>query len=351
MAKIVRDDFQMERYVWGIGSGATIESADQSALRTLSQISMTQTTVVENMVKNVNTGVDVQSSVSTTAASVGVANLYMENVTRIILPDQDGQKVVLRYMTRENWEKRDEQLKAKIENYIEAATFSIASPEEMLKYYTWAAALLTSYPKSDITVDGIGAEQVVHSKIREILNNISVSVIGIEEDKSNRNYPYKLFLDFIYNGEPMPSISFSYFDGSGTIDGESVKDGRSMVTMKKLPESFTISIDCTMEDLARQIEPSVAVLIPRMAVFKESVKKVVTQPKGVKVKGEFNSNSEKVASKVTECLKQERSDYAAVSEVDESAPYRAILTDIVSSFSALSALWASDNAVRFAPVR
>ena len=52
MAKIVRDDFQMERYVWGIGTGATIESADQSALRTLSQISMTQTTVVENLVKN-----------------------------------------------------------------------------------------------------------------------------------------------------------------------------------------------------------------------------------------------------------------------------------------------------------
>ena len=338
MAKTVRDDFQMEQYVWSIGTGATIESADQSALRTLSQISMRQTTVVENTVKNVNTGVDVQSSVSTTATNVGVANIYMEDVTRIILPDQGGEKVVLRYMTREDWEKRDDQLKAKIESYIEAATYSIASPEEMLKNYTWAAALLTSYPKSDITIDGIGAEQMLHSKIREILGDITVSVIGIEEDKKNRNYPYKLFLDFLYNGEPIPSITFSYFDGSGTIDGECVKDGRSVVTMKKLPESFTVTIDCTMADLARQIEPTVAVLIPRMAAFKEAVKKVVTQPKGIKVRDEFDSNSEKVVSKVTESLKQERSDYAAVSEVDQSAPYREILTDIVSSFSSLSAV-------------
>ncbi|MBQ6585168.1 MAG: LPP20 family lipoprotein, partial [Alistipes sp.] len=117
MAKTIRDDFQMERYVWAIGTGSDIESADQSALRTLAQNAMVQTTVMENSIKNVSTGSSAESSVSTSAATVGVSNIYMENVTRIILPDQNGEKVVLRYMTRENWDRRDEQLKNKIESY------------------------------------------------------------------------------------------------------------------------------------------------------------------------------------------------------------------------------------------
>lgn len=338
MAKTIRDDFQMERYVWAIGTGSDIESADQSALRTLAQNAMVQTTVMENSIKNVSTGSSAESSVSTSAASVGVSNIYMENVTRIILPDQNGEKVVLRYMTRENWDRRDEQLRNKIESYIEAAQYSAASPEEMLKYYSWAAALLTSYTKEDITVDGIGARQALQSKISETLGKIDVKVIGIEENKSNKNYPYKLFLDFIYGSEPLPSITFSYFDGSGTVDGECVKDGRSVIQMKKLPETFNVTIDCVMEDLARQIEPSVAVLIPQLPVFKEGIKQVVSQPKGVKARAEFDSNSEKVNSVVAEQLKEVRSDYAEVKEVDQSEPYQNILTDIVSSFSSLSAV-------------
>ncbi|MBQ5354128.1 MAG: LPP20 family lipoprotein, partial [Alistipes sp.] len=73
MAKTIRDDFQMERYVWAIGTGSDIESADQSALRTLAQNAMVQTTVMENSIKNVSIGSSAESSVSTSAASVGVS--------------------------------------------------------------------------------------------------------------------------------------------------------------------------------------------------------------------------------------------------------------------------------------
>ena len=112
----------------------------------------------------------------------------------------------------------------------------------------------------------------------------------------------------------------------------------AMVQMKKLPESFNINIDYTMEDLARQAEPAVVVLSPRTAPFKEAIKEVYT--KGFRAKGEVDTNSDKVKSVVAQQLKKQSADYATITEVkeDAQAPYRRILSDIVASFSSVSAV-------------
>lgn len=240
-------------------------------------------------------------------------------------------------MTREDWDRRHEETKLKIESYIESAKFAF-SVEDQLRYYSWANILMTGYTKGDIKIDGLHAGPVLQSNIRNILNNIKVSVIAIEEDKQNKNYPYKVMLDFLYDGAPLPSITYSYFDGSGTVSDEMVKDGRAMVQMKKLPESFNINIDYTMEDLARQAEPAVVVLSPRTAPFKEAIKEVYT--KGFRAKGEVDTNSDKVKSVVAQQLKKQSADYATITEVkeDAQAPYRRILSDIVASFSSVSAV-------------
>ena len=80
------------------------------------------------------------------------------------------------------------------------------------------------------------AKAELYNSIREALSNISISVIGVEHDKENRNYPYKVLLDFVYNGEPISYLQFDYFDGSGYVKGESIKDGRGAILMKQLPE-------------------------------------------------------------------------------------------------------------------
>ena len=101
---------------------------------------------------------------------------------------------------------------------------------------------------------------------------------------------------------------------------------------------FNINIDYIMEDLARQAEPAVVVLAPRTAPFKEATKEVFT--KGFRAKSEVDTNSDKVNSVVARQLKKQAADYAAVTEVkdDAQAPYRKIMSDIVASFSSISAV-------------
>ena len=337
LAKAIQSDIQMEQYMWAIGTGPTKEIADKNAINSLSQLGMTQTTIIDNEFSNVNTGQDAQSTMSTKATSVGISNLALDKARVIFLAPQAGMEVALRFMTREDWDKRDEDTKIKINNYIDSAKFAF-SVEDQLRYYSWANILMSGYTKGDIQIDGHHAGPMLQSKVREILNNIKVSLIAIEEDKQNKNYPYKVMLDFIYNDSPLPSITYSYFDGSGTVSDEMVKDGRAMIQMKKLPESFNINIDYIMEDLARQAEPAAVVLAPRTAPFKEATKEVFT--KGFRAKSEVDTNSDKVNSVVAKQLKKQAADYAAVTEVkdDAQAPYRKIMSDIVASFSSISAV-------------
>ena len=336
LAKAIQEDIEMQQYVWQLGYGFSKEDADKNAILLLSQLGMTQTTVIENKVSNVTDGTTAQSSASTEATSVGISNVDISKSKRIFLAPKDGQEIALRYMTREDWDARDKFMKEKIEGYIENAQFAF-STEDMLRYYSWANVLMGGYAKNDIQIEGVNAGPVLQSKVREILGDIDVNIIAIEEDKNNKNYPYKVMLDFLYQDKPLDSILFNYFDGSGTVTGEQCKDGRAMIQMKKLPDPITVTIDYQFEDSARQAEEAVIVLLPRSITFKEATKSLST--KSVKAKDEVNTNSEKVASKVAKHLKAETADYAAVTEVveDVQAPYRKIMSDIVGSFSNVSA--------------
>lgn len=336
LAKAIQEDIEMQQYVWQLGYGFSKEDADKNAILLLSQLGMTQTTVIENKVSNVTDGTTAQSSASTEATSVGISNVDISKSKRIFLAPKDGQEIALRYMTREDWDARDKFMKEKIEGYIENAQFAF-STEDMLRYYSWANVLMGGYTKNDIQIEGVNAGPVLQSRVREILGDIDVNIIAIEEDKSNKNYPYKVMLDFLYQDKPLDSILFNYFDGSGTVTGEQCKDGRAMIQMKKLPDPITVTIDYQFEDSARQAEEAVIVLLPRSITFKEATKSLST--KSVKAKDEVDTNSEKVASKVAKHLKAEAADYAAVTEVveDVQAPYRKIMSDIVGSFSNVSA--------------
>ena len=336
LATEIRKDIMMNDYVWAVGTGITKEEADASALNFLNQLGMQQTTLIETNIKNENSGSNVSSGISTKAQSVGISTLALDKTRVIFLDPQDGMEVALRFMTRAEWEKRDEDRKQKIMNYLDSAEFAMPV-EDQLRFYSWANILLTGYSKQDITYEGTNASITLGSKIRQMLNDIQISVIGIEEDKQNKNYPYKVMLDFMYQNKPISSLTFGFFDGTGTVKDEMVKDGRAMIQMKKLSEPFKITIDYILEDLARQSEPAVVILSQYTPIFKEATKDVYTK---LKPKKEVDTNSSKVASAVNAELRNQQADYGKVTEVetDAQAPYRKILSDIIASFSATSSV-------------
>ena len=262
--------------------------------------------------------------------------MYLDNVRREVLPDQNRQKRVLRYLTRADWESRHEALKSKIEEYIESGKFA-SLVEDKIRYYTWAHILLQTYPDTApaIKVESAHAKQWLYEQLRNILNEINVAVIAIEQDKNNRNYPYKLYLDFVYDGAPISYLRFGFFDGTGYVESESVKDGRSVIQIKHLEPEISIDIDCLNKDLARQIEPSVSVLLENQqyaSSFEEGHKKVPTQT--TKPQKKVNTASEKIASAVNAQIARSKAEYVEVKDqVEQTKPFEKIMNDVAAAIS------------------
>ena len=339
----IRQDVAYENYVWSIGYGDTLTEADNMALSNLASIDLNIVAIHSGSTTNDQTGGVVKSTDRDEEKFVGAAMMSLTNIHRIDLSNiqQEGSiypYVVLRYVTADEWAKRYDTLKTKIEGYIESAELE-TSVVDQLRDYTWALAMLSQYGKNDIQVEGKAASLAVESKIAELLGDIQIKVTDIKEDKSNKNYPYTLYLDFMYDEEPLSDISFSYFDGGGYVEGESVKDGRGMVAMKKLPDTFPITIDCFMEDSARQRDPGIYQAIQQLklvGVLRGSQKDVETTPKGVKPRKEVDTNESQ--SEVAEALKKNEAGYGATTAASGADVYRNIMSEIVSSFQNVSAV-------------
>jgi hypothetical protein len=337
----VLGDEKMERYVWAIGYGTDIESADQDAINTLSSNSMERVVVSEGKMVDVNSTEGSTSTETFKQKSVGVSNLYLENMRREILPDENGQKRVLRYVTREDWDSRYERIKEKIERYKSDGDYT-PEIDDKLRNYVWAHILSKNYPKKDLFFDNLSAEQWLLNKIDELLGDIEIKVTAIRKNKNDKINPNDLYLDFIYNDEPISHLVFNYFDGTAYIDGQTVSNGQSMISVKRVDSTLAIEIDCTHTQLARQLDPNVHVLLQNPAfqsIYKGCRKEIAMQPKGVKASATVDINSEKVVSAVKNSREAQLRTYAPIKEqvaTAETQIYAKILSDVTASFSKLS---------------
>jgi hypothetical protein len=323
----VMADTEMKEYKWAVGEALTLEEADKNAMNLLVSYACnitlsTKSTVTESDEK-------FKQEVS------AMANVYLENVRREVLPEQNGNKRVLRYISIEDWNARNNVLKGKIQEYIDTGYYA-PRIEDKIRAYAWAYALLGTYHDAGnpILVDDKPAKSVIYDEIREILNDIKVSIIGIENDKTNRNYPYKVFLDFTYNDEPIGYLQFDYFDGGSWVKGESIKDGRGVVLMTQLTPELQVNIDCVQMELARQLDPSVYILLknPYSALSFVEAQKRVSTSKVSKTEKEIDTTSSKIESVVNEKIKEVQESYVEVKEeVYETAPFEKMMTEITAS--------------------
>lgn len=335
ISSVLRDT-NHENYVWAIGYGNTLEEADRDAMSTLTSYATNITNVETSAMKNVVSSDGTYFEKANTGNSSLISNMYLENVRREVLSDDKGQRRVLRYMTREDWDARNDVLRGKIEEYIESGRYA-SMVEDKIRYYSWANILLQTYPEKEepIMVDGTTyAKHWLISELRTILNNIDIQVIAIEQDKSNTHYPYKVFLDFLYLNEPISYLCYGYFDGRGYVDKESVKDGRGVVQVKDLAAKLTIDIECLNKDLARQLDPSVYVLIENQqyaSSFEEARKSIDLKSGGVKQQRSVNTASKEVKSKVNEGLKDIEETYVEVAAtVADTKPVEQMMEDITA---------------------
>lgn len=328
-----------DEYVCAEGVGKTLEEADKEAFTQLlrssalvSHVSSYSTDQTMSAEGNTN---DSQYSNNITIQS----SLFLQNVKRYDYSVREGNCRVLRYIHKSDWEHRYDECKSRIERHIEEALYmlEINDIENALMYYTWAAALLKSYPHDDIVVEGVrgGVRQHCITSIRKILSDIEVAVVGKQDNNvPNALFPCAFSLDFMYNGQPVKSLAFSYFDGREWAEGATVKDGMSSVDMRSAVNNFKIDIDCLQLNLARDLQPDVYAILNSPAgslKFDEQMKQVKVDAAIMDTDASsFIITAESIQSAVTNSLKISQEKHKPVeSEIKDYSKYESMMTSIV----------------------
>ena len=332
----ILSDVDRKNYVWAIGYGKTLEEADNDAMNALMNTDTNFTSVTKSKSTDVTTSTSSAQEEVFTQESMAISNFYLEDVCREQLPDEKGRKRVLRYVTREDWEARHDVLKGKVEEYIASGQYA-SNVEDKIRYYTWAHILLQTYPEKEAPImidETTYAKHWLVSQLRELLDAIEVNIIGIEQDKTNTSYPYKVFLDFVHDSVPIGYLRFGFFDGRGYVYDESVKDGRGVVQVKDVSTKLSLDIDCLYKDLARQLDPSVYVLLQNpvyASSFQGGHKEIEFNQERVKYPKSLNTAADGVESKVNEGLKQIEASYVEVkNEVASIKPYTQMMQNITN---------------------
>lgn len=225
----VRKDPQT--YLYGEGWGDTIDEAEQQALAALiSKISVDVSSNFEMLEGESREGETeeyrkyVENKIST------YSNATLTNTESFVLSNEPDAHVV-RWIKRSEIARIFEGRKAKVLEYVTNAEKGEkrGMVDDALRNYYWAFTLLKTiqHPSEVRYTDSEGQSHTlvswIPSKINEILKAISVSVT------SRNGEDLELYITF--NGAPVTSMDYTYFDGSRWSNIYSAKDGKGVLEL------------------------------------------------------------------------------------------------------------------------
>lgn len=238
------------QYVWGQGSGETLEAADKRAIRDLiSQISVNVDAVTTDTVINKQDGSSVSSSVSTSSELRVSSNVSLSNCKRLVLNDKQGFRV-LRYVQMAEIVKMFDARKAKIFDLTHAGERAMEQGKvsDALRNSYWALKLFNSIPLEHrgglVSDDGVLLSTVLHERIAAILDSVQVRV----ERKEEENGQQLAYLQITYMGQPVVNCDYAYFDGYDWISA-SAKNGCAVAEMPASSRRVRMRIEYVFEKL------------------------------------------------------------------------------------------------------
>lgn len=206
-----------QTYLWGEGTGTTINRADQEALSMLiSQISVFVESQTEGSATEVQQG-DIFNFKESFKASVSTySNATLDNAEQIVLSDEPNARV-FRYIKRAEIDRIFAQRENKIKEFTRygeeaCKEFKVA---DALRYYYWALTLIRSHPKgSSITYHNLKGEEVLlatwlHQRINDVFSDVQII---LDEQRKIDNY-YQYLLNITYKGQPAVNFDYSYWTG------------------------------------------------------------------------------------------------------------------------------------------
>lgn len=222
-----------QNYIWGEGTGITLNSADQHALGMLiSQIS----TQVESRFTLLQEEVRSGRKDSFKETFNGVINTYstatLRNTERIVISNEPDAKI-FRYIKLADVDKIFADRERKIAEFARNGEQSAHSGRvaDALRYYYWSLTLLRSHPNANTIgmKDEKGNDRLLISWLPMQINTVLSDVrVTITETNCIDNLTLH-FLNIRYQNEPARNFDYSYWTGRDWTNIYSAKDGLGIV--------------------------------------------------------------------------------------------------------------------------
>ena len=218
-------------YVWGEGTGSTIDEADKRALADLTtNIAVFVQSDFEMTLTNEQAGKDVSSSSYAASRMKTYSQATLTNAQRIVLAEEPQARVG-RWMLKSEVDKIFQLRLAKAQDMVGKA---IAAEEagkvgDALRLYYWAYVLTQSlrYPSKAEFEDMDGKRHLlmvwIPERMRAVMDAVECQMAGREGDD--------IEVVFTFRGQPVSNVDFTYFDGRDWCPVTSAQDGRGLMEM------------------------------------------------------------------------------------------------------------------------
>lgn len=263
-------------YLYGEGGGATLQAAKEAALADLIQkISVTVHSDFTSKERELNQDGNVTSDAEYQSIIRSYSTAMLTNVKTIVLKPEPDASVFL-YIAKSEIDRIFESRVAKAKEFVGNADEALKNGQidDALRYYYWSYCLVKSlrYPnEAKIFVDGQERSLLawLPTRIDDVMGKVKV--------QSRRTADNTYEITATYDGRPVRSMDYTYFDGVDNSPVYSILDGKGLVELRPgmAMDAVQLELEYEFRGLSRndsEVEAVVGAMKP--AVYRRAYHRV-----------------------------------------------------------------------------
>lgn len=263
-------------YLYGEGGGVTLQAAKEAALADLIQkISVTVHSDFTSKERELNQDGNVTSDAEYQSIIRSYSTATLTNVKTIVLKPEPDASVFL-YIAKSEIDRIFESRVAKAKEFVGNADEALKNGQidDALRYYYWSYCLVKSlrYPnEAKIFVDGQERSLLawLPMRIDDVMGKVKV--------QSRRTADNTYEITATYDGRPVRSMDYTYFDGVDNSSVYSILDGKGLVELRPgmAMDAVQLKLEYEFRGLSRngsEVEAVVGAMKP--AVYRRAYHRV-----------------------------------------------------------------------------
>uniref|UniRef100_UPI0040254A52 LPP20 family lipoprotein n=1 Tax=Candidatus Limisoma sp. TaxID=3076476 RepID=UPI0040254A52 len=263
-------------YLYGEGGGVTLQAAKEAALADLIQkISVTVHSDFTSKERELNQDGNVTSDAEYQSIIRSYSTATLTNVKTIVLKPEPDTSVFL-YIAKSEIDRIFESRVAKAKEFVGNADEALKNGQidDALRYYYWSYCLVKSlrYPnEAKIFVDGQERSLLawLPTRIDDVMGKVKV--------QSRRTADNTYEITATYDGRPVRSMDYTYFDGVDNSPVYSILDGKGLVELRPgmAMDAVQLKLEYEFRGLSRndsEVEAVVGAMKP--AVYRRAYHRV-----------------------------------------------------------------------------